>query len=92
MSTRQMITRDAIGVARKVVENGFWRAHHDLSEIAANEIARSGTLWYADLDALEACVGRKLTKREHWLWETTLREELTRLAPVERTPTLTAPS
>ena len=50
---------------------------------AAADIVRSATLWYADLAALEELIGRKLTKQDHWLWETTLRAELQRLAPVE---------
>ena len=82
MTSRQTIEQDAIGVARRVVENGFWSAHRNLTSASVAEIVRGGTLWYADIDALEASVGRKLTKPEQWLWETTLRSELRRLAPL----------
>ena len=83
MTAENTITKDAIRVARRVVDRGFWYGHTALTKAAAVEISQGGTLWFADLDALEKLVGRALTKQDHLLWETTLRSELTRLAPLE---------
>ncbi len=82
MYSKHTITKDAVRVAREVVELGFWRRHETLSESAAADLVRTGTLWYADLGALEERIGRKLLKHDHWLWEKTLRAELRRLEPV----------
>lgn len=82
MSLDKMIVTDAVKVGREVVARGFWNRHKALTRASAAEVSRAGTLWYADLGALEELVGRKLTKNDHRLWELTLRAELMRLAPV----------
>jgi hypothetical protein len=82
MSSNQKIKKDAIRVAREVVKRGFWNGHEALTEASAVEITRDGTLWLADLKGLKEIVGRRLTKADHWLWETTLRDEIIRFAPV----------
>lgn len=82
MSPKRKITRDATRVAGEIVERGFWRRYEMLTDTAAAEIARTATLWYADLEALEELLGRKLTKNDHRLWEIALRVELERVAPV----------
>ena len=83
MSPEQKIIKDAIRIARRLVKRGFWYGYAALSDAKAAEVSRAGTLWYADLTALEEITGRKLTKADHWLWETALRAEIRRFAPME---------